>query len=478
MHKVSSIKHNFIMNFILTASGFIFPLITFPYISRVLLAGGNGKIAFVTAYVNYFLMVSQLGIPTYGVRACARVRDNKEKMSHTVQEIMVINFIMTMLVTASYIITVFTVPRLFEDRTLFMINAVTFFLQFIGINWLFQALEEYEYITKRSILFKIISLVLMFALVHKANDYIIYGTITVFAAVGSNVLNISRARRYVSFRKTAPYNLKQHMKPILILFAQSLAISVYTNLDAIMLGFMRSNNEVGYYNAAVRIKVILTSLVTSLGGVLLPRMSYYVKNRMKSDFARIMIKALNFSLFLSIPLALFFSITARDSLLFLAGPDYLPAVMSMVFLILTIIPIGITNVLGIQVLTPLEDENLVMLSVLAGAGADFILNLIFIPHWGASGASCATLIAEIIVLIMQMIFAKNIIRPFISHIKYIKYGCFGVAATIPAYLVTKIHMPGAFIRLLASGIVFAAIYVGLLFLVKDPILMLILRRKK
>lgn len=467
------------MNFILTASGFIFPLITFPYISRILLAEGNGKIAFVTAYVNYFLMVSQLGIPTYGVRACARVRDNKQKLSQVVQEIMIINFIMTMIVTASYLVTLFTFPRLFEDRTLFLINSISFFLQFIGVNWLFQALEEYEYITKRSIAFKFISLGLMFLLVHHTRDYIIYGAITVFASVGSNVINIFRARRYVSFRKNAPYNLKKHVKPIMVLFAQSLAISVYTNLDAIMLGFMRTNSEVGYYNAAVRIKIILTSLVTSLGTVLLPRMSYYIKNQMKRDFSRVMIKALNFSLFLSIPLALFFAITAKDSLLFLAGDDYLPALMSMVFLVLTIVPIGITNVLGIQVLTPMENEKLVMLSVLSGALADLILNLIFIPHWGATGASAATLITEVLVLIMQIIFAKNIIKPFIAHIKYIKYASFGTIAAIPTYFINhSLNIPSPFIRLLISGILFTVIYVGLLFIVKDSILMAILLKDK
>ena len=319
----------------------------------------------------------------------------------------------------------------------------------------------------------------MFFLVHKTSDYIIYGAITVFASVGSNVVNIFRARRYINFKKYAPYNLKKHIRPIMVLFAQSLAISVYTNLDAIMLGFMKNNSEVGYYNAAVRIKIILTSLVTSLGGVLLPRMSYYVKNQMKSDFSRVMIKALNFSLFLSIPLALFFSITAKDSLLFLAGPDYLPAVMSMVFLVLTVVPIGITNVLGIQVLTPLEDERLVMLSVLLGALIDFILNLILIPLWGASGASAATLIAEILVLIMQIVFARNIVKPFISDIKYIKYASFGIIATIPTYFLNNnLNISSAFLRLLISGMLFTGIYIGLLFMVKDSMLIAILSHKK
>ena len=470
MHKVHSVKYNFIMNFILTASGFIFPLITFPYVSRVLMETGTGKVAFVSAYVNYFLMVAQLGIPTYGVRACARVRDDKEKLSKTYQELMLINLCMTLVVTGVYFVTLFTVPQLFENRTMFYINSATFFLTFIGSNWLFQALEQYDYITVRSIVFKVISVVLMFIFVRHAGDYVIYSAITMFAAVGSNVLNFIRARRYVSFRRFEGYDLKRHIKPIMILFAQSLAISIYTNLDTIMLGFMKDDAQVGYYNAATRVKVILVSLVTSLGNVLLPRMSYYVKHGLKKDFSRIMIKALNFALFMSIPLALFLFICSSDCLRVLAGSRYEPATLTLSLLSLTLIPIGITNVLGIQVLTPLEDEKHVMLSVVAGAVTDFVLNWIFISAWGATGAAASTLIAEVVVLIMQMRFARNITKPVRRYIKIPKYVITGLCAAAPTFFIHLIPFPHPIINLIIEVIVFFGIYLGILYLAKDRML--------
>ena len=470
MHKVHSVKYNFIMNFILTASGFIFPLITFPYVSRVLMETGTGKVAFVSAYVNYFLMVAQLGIPTYGVRACARVRDDKEKLSKTYQELMLINLCMTLVVTGVYFVTLFTIPQLFENRTMFYINSATFFLTFIGSNWLFQALEQYDYITIRSIIFKIISVVLMFIFVRHAGDYVVYSAITMLAAVGSNVLNFFRARRYVSFKRFGGYDLKRHMKPIMILFAQSLAISIYTNLDTIMLGFMKDDAQVGYYNAATRVKIILVSLVTSLGNVLLPRMSYYVKQGLKKDFYRIMIKALNFALFMSIPLALFLFISSSDCLRVLAGSRYDPATLTLSLLSLTLIPIGITNVLGIQVLTPLEDEKHVMLSVVAGAVTDFVLNWIFITAWGATGAAASTLIAEVVVLIMQMRFARNITRPVRRYIKIPKYVITGLCAAAPTFLIHLIPFPHAVINLIIEAAVFFGIYMGILYLAKDKML--------
>ena len=194
--KQHSIKYNFLMNFVLSASQFIFPLITFPYVSRVLLAEGSGKVTFVASVANYFSMVASLGIPTYGIRACAQVRDDRDKLSKTAHELLIINSITTLLVVVTYIACVLLVPRFRTERTLFLINGINILLNMFGMNWLFQALEQYDYITFRSILFKIVSVFLMLALVHEKTDYVIYGGIAVFAAVGSNLLNLLRARIY------------------------------------------------------------------------------------------------------------------------------------------------------------------------------------------------------------------------------------------------------------------------------------------
>ncbi len=470
MQKVHSVKYNFIMNFILTASGIIFPLITFPYITRVIGMERYGAVSYVTNVINFALLFAQLGIPTYGVRACAKVRDDKQKLSQTAQEILFINMVMSLIVTVVFTGLIFAIPSFFNHKEMFFISLATFFLQALGTNWLFQALEQYDYITVRSLVFKIISIILMFILVHQSDDYIIYCAITVFAGFGSNVFNFFRARKYVSFHKTAPYNLRQHFKPIFILFAQSLAISIYTYLDSVMLGLMKGDLEVGYYTSATKIKVILVSLVTSLGNVLLPRMSYYVHNGMKKDFYKTMAKAFNFTLFMSVPLALFFSITASNCLLFLAGGESLPAATAMTVITLSVIPIGITNVLGIQVLTPLNEEKKVLTSVIVGAVIDFVLNLILIPFFGSTGASVATLVAEIGVLAMQMIFAIHILKRVKSKIHVAKYGICGIVAAIPLFFINGMPLPHVVLNLLLSLVVYAGIYFGILFVTKDKIL--------
>ena len=190
---------------------------------------------------------------------------------------------------------------------------------------------------------------------------------------------------------------------MLFLFAQSLAVSIYTNLDIVMLGFMKTDVDVGYYNAAVKVKTILVSLVSSLGSVLLPRMSYYAKENMSEKFYERMSMALNFTALIAFPLSIYFSMFSEECIRFLAGNGYSGAVLAMRIITIAIIPIGLTGILGIQVLTAIEKEKYVLYSVIVGAVLDFFLNLLLIPRFGATGASLATTIAEFSVLVVQLI---------------------------------------------------------------------------
>lgn len=471
--KKHSVRYNFIMNFILTASQFLFPMITFPYVSRVLLAAGNGKVSFAASVANYFMMVASLGIPTYGIRACAQVRDNREKLSKTVQEIYLINLVMTVLVSATYGICIFTVPRFHAEQTLFLINGINIVLNMFGMNWLFQALEQYDYITVRSLAFKILSVTLMFAFVRDQQDYIVYAAITVFAAVGSNILNFIRMYRYVDFRWTGNYEIRRHLRPILVLFAQSLAVSIYTNLDTVMLGFIKTDTDVGYYNAAVKIKTILLSLVTSLGNVLLPRMSYYAKQSQTKEFMQTMLKALNFTVLMSVPLTVYFVLFADESIQFLAGAGYAGAVVAMQIITVAIIPNGLTGVLGVQVLTALEKEKYVLYSVITGACVDFGLNLVFIPEYGAAGAAFATLIAEFMVLFVQLFFTKTLLSEIKNALRWGIYAGISCVCGIAAFGVkTQLGVVNSsFVKLIISSMVFFGIYgIGLL-VCKEAIVM-------
>lgn len=248
-------------------------------------ADGVGKITFFTSVVAYFSLFAQLGIPTYGIRACAKVRNDKEKLAKTVQEIFFINFVMSIVVYIALFIAYISVDKFNEEGILFLIFASTLAFNLIGMEWLYKSLEEYFYITVRSLVFKVIGICLMFLFVHDKSDYIIYGMVTIFAGSASSLLNFINIRKHVQFYKLrTDYDFKQHMKPILVLFALSAAATIYTNLDSVMLGFIHGDAEVGYYNTSVKVKYILLSIVTALGTVLLPRLSFYIQNGEREKF--------------------------------------------------------------------------------------------------------------------------------------------------------------------------------------------------
>ena len=466
--KIHSVKYNFIMNAILTVAGIIFPLITFPYISRVLLVEGSGKVAFATSVVTYFTMFASLGIPTYGVRACAIVRDNKEKLSKTVQELLIISGGTTLLTYIVFGISLFVIPEFAQERTLLLIVGLGIGLNTIGVQWLYNALEQYSYITTCSILFKVIGMILMFLLVKESSDYQIYGGVYVIASFGSYVLNFICLRKFVTFQKTGTYQFKQHLKHIMVFFAMSAGASIYLNLDVVMLRFLQSNEAVGYYNAGIKVKTVLVTCVTSLGTVLLPRLFYYIETADKKAFQLMVGKAFRFVFVAASAVTVYFSIFARESILLLSGEAFLPAVGPMMILMPTVLLIGLSNVTGIQILTPNGREREVMYSIWGGAILDFVLNLIVIPKFSANGAALSTLLAEGMVLLLQCWFLRDVLWSYIRQVQCWKIVIALAVASVMTIPVKIWIDSGVFVTLLVSAIVFFGGYAVVLLLLKEP----------
>ena len=469
--KIHSIKYNFLMNILLTVSQIIFPIVTLPYVLRTLQVAGNGKVAFATSFAQYFILTASLGIPTYGIRECAKVRDDKNKLEEIVHDLLTINGVMTIIVSIVYYVSVFTVPRLKVDSVLFSIYGLNVILNMFSVEWLYRALEQYDYITVRSIVFKLISLVLMFWLVHKPEDYIIYGGINVFATTGSYIFNFIRLRKIVSWNWKYKPDFKRHIKPIAVLFGQVIAVSIYTNLDTVMLGFITDDTFVGYYNTAAKVKVLLYSCISALANVLLPRMSYYINKGKEAEFKKLMVKALNATLIISVPTCLFFILFARDTIQIIAGNNYEYSIRTMQILCAAIIPMGITGILGTQILTPLNREKKVLISVAAGAVVDFILNLLWIKTYKANGAAFATTITEYIVLLVQLYFAKDILKGTYKELSIVKVTIATIVSTVFALLFSRFNITYIIMGIATKGIVFFGIYSFIMIAFKEPLIM-------
>ena len=468
MARIKSVKFNFIMNSILTASAMIFPIITYPYVSRILQPEGIGTVSFANSVITYFSMFAQLGVPMYGIRACAKVRDDKEKLTRTVQEIMMINMITCLVVYIAFFCSLYFVPQFRQEKILYLIMGSLILFNTVGVEWLYKGLEQYSYITVRSIVFKFIALLAMFLLVHEKEDYVIYGGITIFAAAGSNVLTFINLRKYVYLRPVGAYDFRQHIKPISIFFAMSIATTVYTNMDNVMLGFIKGATENGYYDAAVKIKNILVSFVSSLGTVLLPRVSYYIQTGEREEFSRITKKALNFVFLLSVPLCVYFIIFARSSIYLLSGTLFENSILPMRLIMPTLVFIGLTNIIGLQILVPLGKENQVLYSEIAGAAVNIIVNMLLIPRMGAAGAAIGTVLAEIMVFIVQVYALKDVVVRILKKISYWKIATALLLASFASVWVSSMNW-GDFLILLFSALLFFGVYVLALIVFREKL---------
>ncbi|MBD5521489.1 MAG: flippase [Lachnospiraceae bacterium] len=466
--KQNSLKLNFIMNAILTMSSFVFPLITFPYVSRILLPEGMGKVAFAKSFISYFALFAQMGIPTYGIRICAKVRDNKDELSRTVHEIFFLNLVMSVIAYIGLFLTLAFVPRLYDERSLYIIVSLSIFCTVIGMEWLYKALEQYTYITVRSIICNCIALVALFLLVHEQDDYIIYGGITIFATSASYIFNFIHINKYVVLRPLGGYNIVRHLKGVAIFFAMSCATIIYTHLDTVMIGFMATDADVGYYDTAVKIKYVLVSFVTSLGTVLLPRASYYVKSGQMDEFRKITEKALNFVFLIASPLMLYFILFAKQGIYLLFGSAYEASIVPMQIILPTLLLIGLTNTLGIQILVPLGREKIVLISEVAGAAVNLIINALLIPRMLSTGAAIGTLVAEFVVLVVQFAALRNECGDAFRKIRYMHIMVALAIGTVASLWVRMMEI-NDFTILVISALLFFGSYTLFLLFAKEPL---------
>lgn len=391
-----------VMNVLVTLSGAVNPLIVLPYVSRVLHPAGTGRVYFASSVISVFMLLAQMGIPVYGIRACARVRDDRTELSATASSILGLQMIFSAGSFVLLILTAFTIPQLRPQRALLILMGLGVLLNGINTDWLFQGLEEYPFLTARAVFFKLASAGAILLFTRTPGDYIVYGTLTMVPAAAASLYNLFFLKKHMDLRITGASEILQHLGPALHFFLLTAMTTVYTNLDMLMLGAMSGDAEAGYYGTAVKIKLGLVNLMIAGVSVLMPRVSYLAESGETQEFRQTIARAVTVCLIFSAGATTLFAMFARDSVLLLAGRDFGPAVVPMTVIMFTIIPIGLSQILGMEVLIPLGREKQVILGAAVGAAVDMILNLFLIPAMGATGAAISTLISEVVVMIVIM----------------------------------------------------------------------------
>lgn len=403
-----SVKKNFIYNTIYQIFIIIVPIITVPYVSRVLGPSGIGLYSYTSAYAQYFVLAGMIGISLYGNRQVAYNKHDKEKLSKEFWSIYGLQFLTTLISFFCYIIIFVIINN--SNKMMYFVQSIVVLTTVFDISWFFIGYEDMKSVVIRNTIVKIVGVVSIFIFVRKPSDVIKYAFIMVISNfIGQVIMWFNIKDKVYRYKPNINESIK-HLKPSLALFISQLAIQIYTLLDKTMLGAMTGVYEVGLYeNSQKTIKLALT-LITSLGIVMLPRMSALHSQGKKEEFNKLIYKAFNFVNFMVFPMVLGLIAVSNTFSLWFYGESFNGIGFLLQLGSMLMIFIGWSNILGIQVMLPMKKEKQFTISVTVGALVNFILNLFLIKQFQASGTTLASVIAEFSVTATQIYFLKDLIN--------------------------------------------------------------------
>lgn len=474
-----SVKVNYILNLINTGTQMLFPLITFPYVCRVIEADGIGQINFFQSIISYISLFTCLGIPMYAIREIARDRSDVVQMNRTAMEILLLHSMLTLVGYAIVAILCLTVPQIQVNIPLFLILSLTIFFTAIGCEWFYQGIEDFKYITIRGLIIKTVSVVLLFIFVKSKTDLLYYGCYTVFGVLGGNIFNFFRLRKYIHRENIifSELHIKRHIKPVLKVFSFSVVTSIYLQLNTVLLGFLKNALAVGYFAAATKVMQMLLTMSACLGSVMMPRASHLIAENKEDEFNRLIQKSYDFTLAIALPMTIGLIFCAPSLIMALCGVKFEHSILPSQIIAPIILMVAISNVFGIQVLFPKGKINIVTLCCGIGAVADLILNLCLIPFFSYIGTSIAYLGAEVATTVSMYFIGRRYI-PIIyfkkSHLTY-ALGCIVMAFVL--YGISLLQQPTLTILLL-QGCCGVLAYFIILCICKDEMLVQILSRIK
>lgn len=474
-----SVKVNYILNLINTGTQMLFPLITFPYVCRVIEADGIGQINFFQSIISYISLFTCLGIPMYAIREIARDRSDVVQMNRTAMEILLLHSMLTLVGYAIVAILCLTVPQIQVNIPLFLILSLTIFFTAIGCEWFYQGIEDFKYITIRGVIIKTVSVVLLFIFVKSKTDLLYYGCYTVFGVLGGNIFNFFRLRKYIHRENIifSELHIKRHVKPVLKVFSFSVVTSIYLQLNTVLLGFLKNALAVGYFAAATKVMQMLLMMSSCLGSVMMPRASHLIAENKEDEFNRLIQKSYDFTLAIALPMTIGLIFCAPSLITALCGVKFEHSILPSQIIAPIILMVAISNVFGIQVLFPKGKINIVTLCCGIGAVADLLLNLCLIPLFSYIGTSIAYLGAEVATTVSMYFIGRRYI-PIIyfkkSHLIY-ALGC--VVMAFALYGLSLLQLP-TFTILLLQGCCGVLAYFIILCICKDEMLVQILSKIK
>ena len=466
---MQSLKKNFIYNAILTMSGYIFPLMVYPYVSRVLGVANIGACNFVDSIVEYFTILSMMGMNTIGIREIAKCKNDQQKLDNVFSQLFSLNTLTTITAIIILIIATNIVPKFAPYKDLLYIGVGKLFFNYMLINWFFQGLENFKYIAARTIFVKILFVISVFLFVKTETDVKLYYFLVALTWAGNGIINFIYAKKYVSFNFTLKIN-KAIIGSFFILGVYWFMNSMYTTLNVAFLGFATNDIEVGYYTTANKLLTVIMTMFTALTSVMVPRVSVALKSNDNSEAKALIRKAINALMLFAIPLIFFVFPFSQELIYLMSGKGYEGATTPLQIMTPLFFLVGYDQIIVLQTLLPMgKDKDILRNSILA-ASVGIISNIFLTLNFGKNGSAIVLILAELSVLLSSQFCVTKYLGlkiPFKLIIKHI----IGFSPIIIICYVIKYFINSYVISLIVSAsIICCYIFLAGRFILKNSIL--------
>lgn len=460
--RVMSLKQNFTYKAILTIVNPLLGIFIFPYISRILGVGNLGLVDFVDNTINYFLLFAMMGIGSVGVRSIAAANGSREDLSRIFSNLLGLNLCFTIILLLAYFIAIHFVSRFNEYSELFYIGSAKILFSVLLIEWFFTGIENFKFITIRTLFIKVIYLISIFIFIKDQDDYLLYFILTVIVIVVNAVVNLFYSRKFVYIRFKELFNFK-YLKEYVEIGVYTIMTSMYLTFNVMYLGLVTNNIQVGFYTAAYRLYTLILGLFTAFTSVMLPRMSSLLASGNSVEYNRYINKSFEFVALFSIPMAICSSILAPELIYLLCGSGYEGAILPMRIIMPALILVGIAQILAIQVLMTLKKDRVLLVASIVGAIISVLINVIIVSKLGSVGSAVVLLSAEFVVTGIYLVYTVKL-----NLVKFpLKYFVKAFLLSIPCICIC-----------LLSSTVFSNEYRTLLFAVPISIIIYLLENIK
>jgi len=463
-----SVRKNYILNVSYQVFSLLTPLITTPYISRVLGVSQIGDYSYASSIVSYFILIATLGTTIYGQREISYYQNEKEERSISFWSIEIISLISSLISLILYIALIGVFSK--GQHILFLILALNIINVALDISWLYQGMEDFSTVVLRNVFIKVVYIGLIFVFVRSKSDFITYVLLTSFLTVLGSVSLWFGLKKYVGKVRISDLKIIKNIPELLLLFIPTIATTLYNQMDKTMIGMLSSDGiENGYYEQAHKISKMTLTVVTALGTVMLPRIGSFFHDHEIEKIKGYLNKSICFVTFIGCPISCGLIAIASNFIPWFLGFGYEGSIRVLQILSLYNIIVGYSNVCGMQYLVPTGNQNKLTVSVFAGAGINLMLNAILIPHYYAVGAAIASVISELGVTVIQMFYMKDVfkIKDLVRHIW--KYYLSSIIMMILVMMLNRL-LGSSLVHTILLIIIGVIIYFLCLFVLRDDYL--------